>query len=560
MPGAYSPANPLTVQNDKTLLLETNHPRYEEARHALTRFAELRKAPGQVHIYRLTPLSLWNAAASGMTAAEILDVLTELSQHELPHNVRVDVADYVSRYGRVKLINFHGHLALRSPDTALLERLAESEELLPYLLDQPDSHTILVDPGQRGSVKQILIRLGYPAEDLAGYATGAPLPLHLRKVTGQGKEFDLRDYQWRAVERFRAEGSGVVVLPCGAGKTLVGLGIMSELQSQTLVLATNIIAVRQWIEQILDKTSLSVDEVGEYSGERKDIRPVTIATYQVTTHRASFVDTETGEIGDRPHLSLFSQGDWGLIIYDEVHLLPAPVFRMTAEIQARRRLGLTATLVREDGREADVFALIGPQRYHVPWRALEKEGWIATAHCHEIRLDMEEERRLLYATSPKRQRYRVAAENPAKLIAVRALAERHAADQVLVIGQYLRQLDKIATMLKAPLITGRTPNVHRSQLYDQFRRGDIRCLVVSRVANFSVDLPAANVAIQVSGTFGSRQEEAQRLGRLLRPKADGAQAHFYTLVTRDSKDQEYAAKRQRFLVEQGYVYTIHDHL
>jgi len=553
-----SPRRPLIVQTDKTLLLHLDHPRAEAARRAITAFAELDKAPGPIHIYRLSPLSLWNAAASGLTADDVLATLTEFSVPPLPDNVRADVHNYMARYGRVQLRSDDGGLVLCCDDAALLDRVENEPALREHWRGRVDAHTLRLDPSARGAVKQALIQIGYPTQDLAGYTPGTPLAIHLRAVTARGQPFMLRDYQRHAVAACQRAGSGVVVLPCGAGKTVVGLGLMAAQQTQTLILTSSVIAARQWISEILDKTDLAPDQVGEYSGEHKAVRPVTVATYQVLINAAPFVDTATGEIGQRPHLSLFGQADWGLIIYDEVHLLPAPVFRLTAEIQARRRLGLTATLVREDGREGDVFALIGPVRERVPWRELERAGWIAPARCCEIRLPMELDDRLTYVLAAPQHQYRLAAENPAKLRAARTLAEKHAGDQVLIIGQYLSQLRQLAAALGAPLITGATPNARREQLYAEFRRGALKRLVVSKVVNYAVDLPDANVAIQVSGTFGSRQEEAQRLGRLLRPKANGGQAHFYSLVTRDSRDQFYAAKRQRFLVEQGYEYSIVD--
>ena len=553
---AYNPSAPLVVQSDKTILVEVDNPSYEEARDAIAPFAELEKSPEHIHTYRVTPLSLWNAAASGLTADAIVDALHRFGKYDLPDNVRRDVHDYVSRYGRVKLLKGEGrHLLLTSDDPALLAEIAHHKRLAPFILSRAADGALVVDQAQRGHVKQALLQFGYPAEDLAGYVSGAPLSLRLRARTAyEDLPFELREYQREAVAIFHAAGSarggsGVVVLPCGAGKTVVGLGIMGELQCNTLILTPSIVAARQWLHEILDKTDVTPDMVGEYSGERKDIRPITATTYQVLSYRRRRSD-------DFPHFAIFDERDWGLIIYDEVHLLPAPVFRITAEIQARRRLGLTATLVREDGREGDVFSLIGPKKYDVPWRELERQGWIATALCHEIRLPMPDERRMEYALAEEREKYRIAAENPRKLAALDTLLARHQDDQVLIIGQYLDQLQTIADRVGAPLITGKTVTRDREKLYAAFREGEIRLLVVSKVANFSIDLPDANVAIQVSGTFGSRQEEAQRLGRILRPKQDGLLAHFYTLVTRDTRDQEFAANRQMFLTEQGYGYEI----
>ena len=551
-----NPNNPLIVQSDRTILLEVDHPQHAEARDALAQFAELEKSPEHIHTYRLSPLSLWNAAAGGMSAQEILELLTHYSKYDIPSNIAVDIREYISRYGRIKLIREGDALLLTSSDAALMAEVIHHKRTHPYILRQLNSHTIQVDASRRGHIKQALIHIGFPAEDLAGYTDGSPLSIKLRSTTLQGKEFEPRKYQYAASAAFYADGapsggSGVVVLPCGAGKTIVGLVTMSDIQRATLILTPNTVAVRQWIIEILDKTDIPPEMVGEYTGERKAIRPITVSTYQILTYRPS-------EEEDFPHFALFTSFDWGLIIYDEVHLLPAPVFRITAEIQARRRLGLTATLVREDGREADVFSLIGPKKFDVPWRELERQGWIATAECHEIRVSMTEDEQLNYAVAEEREKYRLAAESPAKLTVTRYLAERHRDDQVLIIGQYIDQLKILASELEAPLLTGRTPTVQREKLYEQFRQGELKRLVVSKVANFAIDLPDANVAIQVSGTFGSRQEEAQRLGRILRPKSDGGLAYFYSIVTRDSRDQDFSANRQLFLTEQGYRYVIED--
>jgi len=551
-----NPNNPLIVQSDRSILLEVDHPQHAEARDALAQFAELEKSPEHIHTYRLSPLSLWNAAAGGMSGQEILELLTRYSKYDIPSNIAVDIREYISRYGRIKLIREGDALLLTSSDAALMAEIIHHKRTQPYILHQLNSHTIQVDASRRGHIKQALIHIGFPAEDLAGYTDGFPLSIKLRSTTFQGKEFEPRKYQYAASAAFYAGGapsggSGVVVLPCGAGKTIVGLVTMFDIQRATLILTPNTVAVRQWISEILDKTDIPPEMVGEYTGERKAIRPITVSTYQILTYRPS-----EGE--DFPHFALFTSFDWGLIIYDEVHLLPAPVFRITAEIQARRRLGLTATLVREDGREADVFSLIGPKKFDVPWRELERQGWIATAECHEIRVGMTEEEQLNYAVAEEREKYRLAAESPAKLTVTRYLAERHRDDQVLIIGQYIDQLKILASELEAPLLTGRTPTVQREKLYEQFRQGELKRLVVSKVANFAIDLPDANVAIQVSGTFGSRQEEAQRLGRILRPKSDGGLAYFYSIVTRDSRDQDFSANRQLFLTEQGYRYVIED--
>jgi DNA excision repair protein ERCC-3 len=551
----FNSANPLVVQSDKTVLVEVDNPLYEEVRDALARFAELEKSPEHIHTYRITPLSLWNAAASGLDAAAIVETLDRFSKYEVPGNVRADVADYVSRYGRVKLEKEGDRLALRSSDAALLAEIAHHKRLIPLIAGRAPDGSLLVDPAQRGHVKQALVQFGYPAEDLAGYVDGAPLEIRLRgSGVTTGEEFVLRRYQQEAAAVFYAAGSarggsGVIVLPCGAGKTIVGMAAMAQLQASTLILTPSIVAARQWIRELLDKTTLTPDQIGEYSGERKEIRPVTVTTYQVLTYRPA-------RSHEFPHFALFDERDWGLIVYDEVHLLPAPVFRVTAEIQARRRLGLTATLVREDGRETDVFSLIGPKKYDVPWKDLERQGWIATAECHEVRVRMVPERRMVYAIADEREKYRIAAENPAKFDVLDEIVAKHRDDQVLIIGQYIDQLERVAAHYGAPLITGKTATREREKLYAAFREGEERLLVVSKVANFSIDLPDANVAIQISGTFGSRQEEAQRLGRILRPKQNGLLAHFYTVVTRDTRDQEFAANRQMFLTEQGYRYDI----
>lgn len=546
----------MIVQSDRTILLEVDHPLYAEARDALAQFAELEKSPEHIHTYRLTPLSLWNAAASGLDAARVLALLDQFTKYDLPPNIVTDIREYIGRYGRLKLTRDGQHLALISEDIALITEVSRQKRMQAFIVEQRDANTLIVDPARRGHIKQALVAIGFPAEDLAGYTDGEGLAFARRETARSGEPFQLRPYQEDAVAAFHAGGgvsggSGVVVLPCGAGKTVVGIGAMAAVQRSTLILTPNTVAVRQWKSELLDKTTLTADQVGEYTGERKDIRPVTVTTYQMLTYRPS-------EDGDFPHFGLMTEHNWGLIIYDEVHLLPAPIFRITAEIQARRRLGLTATLVREDEREADVFGLIGPKRFDVPWRELERQGWIATAECYEIRVALEPEERLIYAVSEEREKYRMAAENPVKMRVVDELIRRHAEDQVLVIGQYLDQLKYLAEMLDAPLLTGRTTNIQREKLYDQFRQGALKRLVVSKVANFAIDLPDANVAIQVSGTFGSRQEEAQRLGRLLRPKSDGRPAHFYTIVTRDTRDQEFSANRQLFLTEQGYRYTIED--
>jgi len=555
--------NPIIVQSDRTILLEVEHPLHAEARDALAQFAELEKSPEHIHTYRLSPLSLWNAAAGGMDAQAILELLSYYSKYPLPSNVVTEIREYINRYGRLKLIRNGDMLLLTSDDPALIVEVMHHKRTQPYVLQQLDRHTLLVEGSRRGHIKQSLIHMGFPAEDLAGYSDGSPLPMKLLSETRQGIDFAPREYQGAAAAAFYAGGalnggSGVVVLPCGAGKTIVGIATMGDIQRATLILTPNTVAVRQWISEIIDKTDIPPEMVAEYTGDRKEIAPITVSTYQILTYRRAGSSKNGIDVEDYPHFSLFTSYDWGLIIYDEVHLLPAPVFRVTAEIQAKRRLGLTATLVREDGREADVFSLIGPKKYDVPWRELEQQGWIATAECHEIRVGLTEDEQMNYAMTETREKYRIAAENPEKLTITRYLAERHQNDQVLIIGQYLDQLKLLADELQAPLLTGRVSTGQREKLYEQFRRGEIKRLVVSKVANFAIDLPDANVAIQVSGTFGSRQEEAQRLGRILRPKSDGGLAYFYSIVTRDTRDQEFSANRQLFLTEQGYRYVIED--
>jgi DNA excision repair protein ERCC-3 len=536
---------PLIVQSDKTLLLEVDHPDSTACRMAIAPFAELERSPEHVHTYRLTPLGLWNARAAGHDAESVVDALLRFSRYPVPHSLLVDVAETMDRYGRLQLANHPTHgLVLRALDRVVLVEVAKSKKLAGMLGARLDDDTIGVHPSERGRLKQALLKLGWPAEDLAGYVDGEAHPIELRP-----DGWALRSYQREAVEQFWAGGSGVVVLPCGAGKTLVGAAAMAEARATTLILVTTTVAGRQWKRELIARTSLTEDEIGEYSGERKEIRPVTIATYQVLTTRRGGVFT---------HLDLFGARDWGLVVYDEVHLLPAPIFRFTADLQARRRLGLTATLVREDGREGDVFSLIGPKRYDAPWKDIEAQGWIAPATCTEVRVTLTDAERMAYATAEADERYRMAATARTKLPVVKALVDRHPGEQVLVIGGYIDQLEQLGEYLDAPVVQGSTTTRQRERLFDAFRAGELPTLVISRVGNFSIDLPEAAVAIQVSGTFGSRQEEAQRLGRVLRPKADGRQAHFYTVVARDTIDTEYAAHRQRFLAEQGYAYTIVD--
>ncbi len=536
---------PLIVQSDKTVLLEVEHPQAHEARAALAPFAELERAPEHIHTYRITPLALWNAKAAGHDAEQAVHVLESYSRFPVPQALLVDVAETMSRYGRVQISKSPVHgLILESAEQAILEELVRHKKIGGMLGARIDEHTVAVPPSERGRIKQELLKIGWPAEDLAGYVDGEAHPIALNQ-----SDWQLRDYQEYATESFWEGGSGVVVLPCGAGKTIVGAAAMAKASATTLILVTNTVAGRQWRDELLRRTTLTENEIGEYSGEKKEIKPVTIATYQVVTRKTK---------GEYRALELFDSRDWGLVIYDEVHLLPAPVFRMTSDLQSRRRLGLTATLVREDGREGDVFSLIGPKRYDAPWKELEHAGFIATADCVEVRVDMNAEERMVYATAESRDRYRISATADAKFTAVKDIIDKHANQQILIIGGYVEQLEGIAQRLDAPLIHGKTSNAQREKLFDAFRNGTVQVLIVSKVANFSIDLPEAAVAIQLSGTFGSRQEEAQRLGRLLRPKADGGEATFYTLVTRDSIDATYALHRQRFLAEQGYAYRLLD--
>ena len=538
-------AGPLIVQSDKTVLLEVDHPRADEARAALSPFAELERAPEHIHTYRITPLALWNARAAGHDAEQVVDVLENYSRFPVPQALLVDVAETMSRYGRVRIDKHPAHgLVLESSEPAILEEISRHKKVGGMLGTRIDDNSVAVPPSERGRLKQELYKVGWPAEDLAGYVDGESHPIELIE-----DGWALRDYQHYAAESFWSGGSGVVVLPCGAGKTLVGAAAMAKAKATTLILVTNTVAGRQWKDELIRRTSLTENEIGEYSGEKKEIKPVTIATYQVVTRKTK---------GEYKALELFDSRDWGLIIYDEVHLLPAPVFRMTSDLQSRRRLGLTATLVREDGREGDVFSLIGPKRYDAPRKELESAGYIATAECVEVRVDMDPDERMAYATADPRNRYRLAATAGAKLRVIDTLLQRHSDEQVLVIGGYVDQLADISKRVGAPVVDGKTSNRKREELFAQFRAGELPVLIVSRVANFSIDLPEAAVAIQVSGTFGSRQEEAQRLGRLLRPKTDGRAAYFYTVVARDTLDAEYAIHRQRFLAEQGYAYRLVD--
>ncbi len=548
----------MIVQGDRIVLLEVHSPGYESARDALSRFAELIKSPEHVHTYRITPLSIWNAVAAGVSAEEACATLEFYAKYDIPQHILTEIREYAGRFGRLKIetTEVAGLLSLCAKDEYLAEEISRRKEIAPLLEGRVTSVDFHFRAANRGKLKQELVKAGWPAEDLAGYVKGEGLEFALREVTQGRQAFGLRNYQRFAAEAFHASGdvrggNGVIVMPCGAGKTIIGMGVMEKVCASTLIITTSVTAARQWIEELSDKTTLSDEQIGEYSGHLKDVKPVTVTTYQILTYRRSKNE-------DFKHFSLFNQRDWGLIIYDEVHTLPAPVFSVTAEIQARRRLGLTATLVREDGREDDVFALIGPKKADVPWKVLEKSGWIAPALCCEVRLALPESHRMNYALADKRVQFRIASENPDKLSLLPKILERHPGEPTLVIGQYLDQLKAVAEMLDAPIITGKIKQVDRDRLYEEFKQGKLSVLVVSKVANFALDLPDARVAIQISGTFGSRQEEAQRLGRILRPKIDGGPAYFYTLVSRDTSEMEFAQNRQLFLTEQGYSYKIID--
>jgi len=549
-------SKPLIIQSDRTLLLEVDNPEFEECRAHISKFAELEKSPEYLHTYRISPLSLWNAASSKLTADEIISSLEKFARYSIPKNVINEIREQISRYGKVKLVKEEdGELAIISNEKGFIQEISSHRAIQPFINQRLGTDKILVKKEFRGHIKQALIKIGFPVEDLAGYDEGNKYPFNLRPITRDGKKFGMRDYQRASVEVFHAGGtneggSGVVVLPCGAGKTIVGIGVMQIVGAETLILVTNTLSIRQWKNEILDKTDIPESDIGEYSGETKEIKPITIATYNILTHRKK-------KGSDFTHFHIFSANNWGLIIYDEVHLLPAPVFRMTSELQAKRRLGLTATLVREDGLEEDVFSLIGPKKYDVPWKELESKSWIAEAKCIEIRINMDDELRLKYSVSDDREKFRLASENPEKMKAIELILKKHSNSNILIIGQYINQLEEISRKFKIPLITGKTPLQERQDLYDAFRKGQIKSLVVSKVANFSIDLPDANIAIQVSGTFGSRQEEAQRLGRILRPKKDDNTAIFYSLVSRDTSEERFGQNRQLFLTEQGYEYEIH---
>ena len=549
-------SKPLIIQSDKTLLLEVDNPEFEECRAIISRFAELEKSPEYLHTYRISPLSLWKAASSAMSADLIIEGMEKYARYSIPKNVVNEIREQISRYGKVKLVKEEsGELVIISNEKGFLQEIANHRAVQPFIQERLGNDKIVVKKEYRGHIKQALIKIGFPVEDLAGYDEGNKYGFNLRPVTRDGRKFGMRDYQRASIEVFHAGGrneggSGVVVLPCGAGKTIVGMGVMQIIGAETLILVTNTLSIRQWKNEILDKTDIPESDIGEYSGETKEIKPITIATYNILTHRKR-------KGSDFTHFHIFSANNWGLIVYDEVHLLPAPVFRMTSELQAKRRLGLTATLVREDGLEEDVFSLIGPKKYDVPWKELENKSWIAEAKCVEIRVPMDEDLRLRYSISDDREKFRLASENPEKMTAIQLILERYKESHILIIGQYINQLETIAERFKIPLITGKTPLGERQELYTAFRSGAIKSLVVSKVANFSIDLPDANIAVQVSGTFGSRQEEAQRLGRILRPKQENNTATFFSLISRDTSEERFGQNRQLFLTEQGYEYEIY---
>ena len=588
MPQQNRLENPLIVQSDRTLLLDVHAPRADECRNALIPFAELERSPEHLHTYRLTPLSLWNAAGAGFSPDDAVGVLRDFSRYDVPPAVEQWIFETAGRFGRLRLIPAPSvavplasgaenagareieeeRLYLVTESRAVFREIAASALVKKGMLAvaqyvAPQGETASVSDGEkaqcfllaltdRGTIKQELLSMGWPVKDDVPMRAGEPLAIALRETTRSGKPFAVRAYQAAAAQalvgdRGAGTGFGTIVLPCGAGKTIVGMQVMAMLKTSTLIVTTNISAVHQWIDELLDKTDLNAEQIAEYTGEHKTILPVTVATYQILTWRPE-------KEGPYPHFSLFRKRDWGLIIYDEVHLLPAPVFRVVAEIQAVRRVGLTATLVREDGLQGNVFSLVGPKRYDVPWKDLEAGGWIASAECVEIRLDLSGDAEIEYAVAEPRRKHRIASENPAKLAVVQELVRRFPDDKVLIIGQYLEQLSEIARLLSAPIITGKTPNGERDSLYAAFRAGSVRVLVVSKVANFAIDLPDASMAIQVSGTFGSRQEEAQRLGRILRPKE--RTSRFFTLITRNTVEEDFGSNRQKFLAEQGYAYRL----
>lgn len=550
----FDSGQPLIIQGDFTVLLETQHTDAAVIKKYLGQFADLIKSPEYLHTYRITPLSLWNAASMGFKAEEIISFLEKFGKYNLPHNIKNDIRLFMNRYGLIQMESWDSQLKITVQQPQVLQELLSHDSVLALVSQILDEQTIEIRSENRGRIKQELIQIGYPVEDLAGYHQGEFLPIEMRKNTTSGASFGFRDYQLSAVESFYQRGTiyggnGILVLPCGSGKTVIGIGIMARLGCATLILTTNVMSVRQWKQEILDKTHLTEDQIGEYNGTSKDVRPVTVATYQILTYRK----TKNSEF---KHMRLFNERDWGLIIYDEVHLLPAPVFRVTADIQATRRLGLTATLIREDGRQEDVFSLIGPKRFDIPWKELEEQGWIAKVHCTEIRVPLDKQAREVYAKAEFKHKHRIAGEYKGKLSVISNLIRNHNGEPTLIIGQYLDQLKQIAVLFEAPMISGEMPHKERERLYNQFKKGELTLLIVSKVANFAIDLPDASVAIQVSGSFGSRQEEAQRMGRILRPKEENNQAYFYSIVSKDTKEQEFSMNRQLFLIEQGYRYLI----
>jgi DNA excision repair protein ERCC-3 len=550
----YDSSNPLIIQGDRSILLDVHTARAEEARSSLIPFAELEKSPEHLHTYRITPLSLWNASSAGFVPAQIAATLNDLSRFPVPPAVNTWIIETMGRFGKIRMVSYTDDYLFLVTDSRMIYReLAASKVMAKYLIPEAgDDMRFRLELLNRGTVKQELLKLGWPVKDEAPLRDGDPLEINLAVRSRSGVPLVIRDYQTKAAsalvgDRGPGTGFGTIVLPCGAGKTVVGMAVMSMLKTNTLILTTNVAAVHQWIDELLDKTDLCADDIGEYTGDSKNVKPVTVATYQILTWRST-------KDGIFPHFKIFRERAWGLIIYDEVHLLPAPVFRVTAELQTIRRLGLTATLVREDGCEGDVFSLVGPKRYDIPWKDLEGQGWIATALCTEIRVQIATDKEIEYAVANQRQKYRIASENTAKIEVINCLLEKHKNDSVLVIGQYIDQLEEIAGHINAPIITGKTSNPERDRIYAAFRSGELKTIVVSKVANFAIDLPDASVAIQISGTFGSRQEEAQRLGRILRPKEKNS--HFYTIVTSQTVEEEFAANRQKFLAEQGYEYSI----
>jgi len=548
-----SSQKPLIIQSDRTLMLEVGHPGYVECRDFLSLFAELVKSPEFIHTYRVTPLSLWNAAALDVPIKEIVEGLDKFSRYSIPSNVIVDMREWHETYGKLVLQKVaEDCLELEVKDLRILERIRNNKSLEHFWVDNDAHDGLFIPQVKRGDLKHALIKAGYPVKDLCGYLDGERFDITLRSIDLDGESFALRDYQKDAVDLFycageKTGGSGVIVLPCGSGKTIIGLGTIARISTHTLIIATNNVSVSQWRDELISRTHIKETDIGEFTGRVKKIKPITITTYQMLTYR----QTKDSQFHN---LNIFTEHNWGLIIYDEVHMLPAPVFRATTAIQARRRLGLTATLVREDGKEDDVFALIGPKRYDVPWKTLESSGYIAEAICCEYRVPLSSEEELKYAHADKRAKFRIAAENQRKKELVSELLENHTGESILVIGQFISQLEKLARSLGLPIITGKTKQGDREKLYDEFRHGRINTLVVSKVANFSVDLPDASVMVQISGTYGSRQEEAQRLGRILRPKEHAS--HFYTLVSKGTVEQTFGTNRQLFLVEQGYRYQI----